>query len=47
LTSSNYGDIVRFWELGVYAEGSGTSFATPVAAGKYIKEVTSMKVITE
>lgn len=36
LTSSNYGDIVRAWEIGDYGNWKGTSMATAVETGKVV-----------
>lgn len=36
LSSSNYGSIVKFWELGNYIFGSGTSYAAATHTGKLI-----------
>lgn len=47
LHSSNWGDVVSFWKLGEYKEGSGTSFAAPVYTGELIKYLTSVRVVEE
>lgn len=47
LDCSNYGDVVKYWELGKYPEGQGTSYAAPVITGKLIHMFTHPKVIEE